>query len=118
MARPRGLPQCQKLADRLHRGELQFLYLNAGQLLKHVLGLAQPSVGQFTLFYLWYAVRSDEARHHGEEIEAFAEEIGSEVDFRALTYQELFSSALRDFGTEHAAYLSYIEERYFPALRA
>jgi hypothetical protein len=44
---------------------------------------------------------SDDARHHGEEIEAFAEEIGSEVDFRALTYQELFSSALRDLGTEH-----------------
>lgn len=110
----RALPQCQRLADRLHRGELQFLYLNAAQLLKHVLGLAQPSVGQFTLFYLWYAVRSDEARHHGQEIDAFAEEIGSEVDFRALTYQELFSSALRYLGTEHAAYLSYVGERYFP----
>lgn len=113
----RALPQCQRLADRLHRGELQFMYLNAAQLLKHVLGLAQPAVGQFTLFYLWYAVRSDEARHHGEEIEAFAEEIGSELDFRALTYQELFSSALRDLGAEDAVYLSYIGERYFPALR-
>ncbi|MHB8755375.1 MAG: PGN_0703 family putative restriction endonuclease [Candidatus Acidiferrales bacterium] len=112
----RALPHCQRLADRLHRGELQFLYLNAAQLLKHVLGLAQPLVGQFTLFYLWYAVPSDEARHHGEEIEAFAEEIGSELDFRVLTYQELFSSALRRLGTEHAAYLSYVGERYFPAL--
>lgn len=114
----RALPRCQRLAGRLHLGELQFQYLNAAQLLKHVLGLAQPSVGQFTLFYLWYAVPSDEARQHGEEIKAFADEIGPELDFRALTYQELFSSALRDLGAEHVAYLSYVGERYFPALRA
>jgi hypothetical protein len=113
----RALPRCQRLAGRLHRGELQFQYLNAAQLLKHVLGLAQSSVGQFTLFYVWYAVPSDEARQHGEEIKAFAAEIGSELDFRALTYQELFSSALRDLGAEHLAYLSYVGERYFPALR-
>ncbi|HEV1993072.1 MAG TPA: hypothetical protein VGR03_01965 [Candidatus Acidoferrum sp.] len=114
----RALPRCQRLAVRLHRGELQFQYLNAAQLLKHILGLAQPSVGQFTLFYLWYAVPSDEERQHGAEIKAFADEIGSELDFRALTYQELFSSALRNLGAEHVAYLSYIGERYFPALRA
>jgi hypothetical protein len=60
--------------------------LNAAQLLKHVLGLAQPSVGQFTLYYLWYAVPSDEARQQGEEVEAFAEEVRSELDFRSLTY--------------------------------
>ena len=102
----RALPRCQRLADRVHRGELQFEYLNAAQLLKHVLGLAQPSVGQFTLFYLWYAFPSEEARQHGEEIKAFTDEIGSELDFRALTYQELFSSALRDLGAEHAAYVS------------
>ncbi len=113
-----ALPRCQKIADRLHRRELQFEYLNAAQLIKHVLGLAQPSVGQFILFYLWYSVPSEEARQHGEEINAFADEIGSELDFRALTYQELFSAARRDLGAEHAAYLSYVGERYFPALRA
>jgi hypothetical protein len=93
-----ALPRCQRLANRLHRGELQFQCLNAAQLLKHVLGLSQPSVGLFTLFYLWYAVPSDESRQHGEEIKVFAEETGSELDFRALTYQELFSSALRALG--------------------
>ncbi len=114
----RTLPRCQRLADRLRRREIQFQCLNAAQLLKHVLGLAQPSVGQFTLFYLWYAVPSDEARQHGAEIKTFTDEVGSELDFRALTYQELFSSTLRDLGAEHVAYLSYVGERYFPALRA
>lgn len=109
----RALPQCQRVAERLHRGELQFQYLNAPQLLKHVLDLAQPSVGDFILLYLWYAVPSDEARQHGEEIKAFADEICSELDFRSLTYQELFSSALCHLGAEHAAYVSYIGERYF-----
>ncbi len=102
----------------MQRGELQFNYLNAAQLLKHVLGLAQLSVGRFTLFYLWYAVPSDEARQHEAEIKAFADEIGSEQDFRALTYQEPFSSGLRDLGAEHGGYLSYVGDRYFPALRA
>ncbi len=113
----RALPRCQRLASRLHRGELRFQYLNAEQLLKHILGLAQPSVSQFTLLYLWYAIPSDEARQHGEEIKAFSDEISSELDFRALTYQELFSSALRDLGAEHEAYLNYLGERYFPRLR-
>jgi len=116
--RDRGLPRCQQLAGRLHRRELQFRYLNAPQLLKHVLGLAQPSVGRFTLFYLWYAIQSDEARTHREEIKAFADETGSELDFRVLTYQEFFAKALRDLGAEHVAYLSYLGERYFPDLRA
>ncbi|HVB56989.1 MAG TPA: hypothetical protein VNE63_11230 [Candidatus Acidoferrales bacterium] len=112
-----GLPRCQEIADRLHRRESQYQHLNVAQLLKHVLGLARPSVGQFTLFYLWYALPSDEARRHGEEIKAFADDIGSEVDFRALSYQELFSSALRGLDAEHVAYLNYIGERYFPAAR-
>jgi hypothetical protein len=114
--RDRGLPRCQELAGRLHRGELRFQHLNGAQLLKHVLGLAQPSVGQFTLFYLWYSIPSEEAGHHGEEIKEFAGGIGSELDFRALTYQDLFSSALCDLRPEHSAYRSYIEERYFKKL--
>jgi hypothetical protein len=112
----RALPLCQRLCERLHRGELHFQYLNAAQLLKHILGLAQASVGQFTLLYLWYAIPSDESRQHEEEVKAFTDEIGSEVDFRSLTYQELFASLQRDLGVEHAAYLSYLGERYFPAL--
>ena len=39
----RGLPRCEELAGRLYRGERPFRYLNAAQLLKHALGLAQPS---------------------------------------------------------------------------
>jgi len=109
----RALPRCQGLAGRLQRRESRFEYLNAAQLLKHVLGLAQPGVGQFTLFYLWYAVPCDEATQHAKEVKEFTDEVGFELDFRALTYQELFSLARRDLGGEHQAYLSYVEERYF-----
>jgi len=109
----RGLPRCQRLAGRLQRRESKFQYLNGAQLLKHVLGLAQPGVGQFTLFYLWYAVPSNEATQHAKEVKEFTDEVGFELDVRALTYQELFSSARRDLGDDHQAYLSYIEERYF-----
>jgi hypothetical protein len=111
----RALPRCQRLADRVQRGELFFQHLNAAQLLKHILGLAQPSVGRFTLFYLWYTVPSGDASEHEKEIKLFADGVGVEVDFRSLTYQELFSSTLRDLGAEHMAYLGYIGERYFPA---
>lgn len=112
------LPNCQRLADRLRRGDARFLYLNAAQLLKHALGLAQPEVGAVTLVYLWYAVPSSEATQHEKEVEEFTREIGAELDFRALTYQKLFSAALRDVGAAHAAYVDYIGERYFPELRA
>lgn len=114
----RASPRCQALAGRLHRGELRFDHLNATQLLKHILGLAQLSVSRFTLFYLWYAAPSDEAGQHAQEIQTFAEEIGFEFDFRALTYQELYCSALRELGAGHQTYLGYLGERYFPALQA
>jgi hypothetical protein len=111
----RTLPRCQEFAHRLQLGELQFQYLNAEQLLKHSLGLAQPNVGPFTLVYIWYDVPSEEAAQHKEEIKVFADGVGSELDFRVITYQELFRSALRDLGAKHETYLSYLEARYFRA---
>lgn len=108
-----ALPRCQRLAGRLRNRESKFQYMNVAQLLKHVLGLAQPGVGQFTLFYLWYAIPSEEATQHAKEVKEFIDEVGFELDFRTLTYQELFSSARRDLRGEHQAYLSYLEERYF-----
>lgn len=111
-----GLLRCQKLADQLNWNELRLQHLNAAQLLKHILGLAQSSVGEFVLYYLWYAVPSGEASQHAAEVKAFADEVSPELDFRSLTYQELFFSALRDLGAEHSAYLKYLGERYFSEL--
>ncbi len=113
----RSLPRCQRLAERLDKGELQFHFLNAAQLLKHILGLSHDSMRRFTLLYLWYSIPSDEARTHEDEIKTFSNEIGLEVDFRALTYQELFSATLRNLGAEHEAYVTYLAGRYFPASR-
>src|SRR5208283_406592 len=89
----RSLPRCQKLARLLDQGELKFRYLNAAQLLKHILGLSHDSMRRFTLLYLWYTLPSDEARTHEDEVKVFSIEISSELDFRAFTYQELFSSS-------------------------
>ncbi|MGB6201011.1 MAG: hypothetical protein WA871_00890 [Candidatus Acidiferrales bacterium] len=116
--RGHGLPRCQALADRLHRSELKFERLNAAQLLKHALGLAQSAVGKFGLFYLWYDFPSGEATQHGNEVKEFTDAIGSELDFRALTYQGLLSLALSDLGTAHGPYKHYIHERYFPTIHA
>jgi hypothetical protein len=109
-----SLPRCQRLAERLDRGELGFRYLNAAQLLKHILGLRQPSVGPFMLLYLWYDIPSDETRQHCDEIKVFSREIDSDLAFQVLTYRQLFISMLRHLGAEHKAYLRYIGERYFP----
>jgi hypothetical protein len=110
----RGLPRCQELAARLRNQEIQFRYLNAAQLLKHSLGLAKCLGGRFALVYLWYAFPSEEAKKHEEEINAFAEGVGTELDFRALTYQQLFSPALSGIGPGHDSYVSYLTERCLP----
>ncbi len=107
------LPLCQDVAHRLQSAELRFQYLNAAQLLKHILGLAQTSIGPFTLLYIWYDVRSEEAKQHENEIRQFAEAVRTELDFRTITYQKLFQVVERSVATHHPSYCNYLRERYF-----
>lgn len=109
----RALPRCQEIVRQLRQCERQFRYLNAAQLLKHALGLAQPNVGPFTLIYIWYDAPSEEAVQHGKEVKEFADAITPELDFRALKYQDLFSFARKNLEMDHVSYLNYLEERYF-----
>jgi hypothetical protein len=106
------LPACRTTAEGLTISK-RFECLDAGQLLKHILGLTRTfGQGRFILLYLWYEVEGSEAsdRHRAEVIE-FSRLISTEVQFRSETYQRFFSRlAPNVVGTP---YESYLRSRYF-----
>ena len=110
-----GLPNCEKLV-RLIYSEMgrktSFSYLDAPQLLKHILGLkSQLDAKPFKLIYLWCEYPSRESEKHRLEIEKFSDYLGDEVSFSNMTYQQLFET----LGTGQLAdkdYLAYLNERY------
>jgi len=111
-----GLPKCESLAKLIHSEngrKTSFSYLDAPQLLKHILGLkSQPDAKPFKLIYLWYEYPSKEAEKHRLEIEKFTNWLGDEVSFSDMTYQELFK-ALSTSQLADKGYLPYLGERYF-----
>jgi len=113
------LPRCEKLVRRIHeeeQGKTSFVYLDTPQLLKHILGLATKFGPKgFQILYLWYENPSIEAEKHRSEIVVFKEYVGEEVDFRDMTYQELFK-AINKLSSTDRDYVSYLHDRYFPSL--
>jgi hypothetical protein len=107
-----GLPVCQALAADIDSGRERYRWLHAAQLLKHALGLARFGAPAWTLVYLYYDWPGREAAEHAAEIGRFAERIGAELRFRALSYQTLFA-ALRCEDSLDAEYRDYLERRYF-----
>jgi hypothetical protein len=107
----RGLLACQQLAMDLQKGMASYSYLDAHQLLKHILGLANGN-HDFTLLYLWYEWPSTEATAHRNEINDFAQRVKGEVSFCSATYNELYVEMRRQQGVD-AGYLNYLDERYF-----
>ena len=107
----RGLPRCQRLADRLHNGGATFRRLDAAQLLKHMLGLATNDEN-VCLLYLWYEYSGAEATEHRREIQDFGNAIGSELGFRSLTYQEMLGDMLPRLDVQAARYVRYLVDRY------
>lgn len=106
-----GLPRCQQLARDIGVN-LQFRRLGAGQLLKHILGLAWTTKTSPRLMYLWFDTGCDEATEHRDELEQFAPRLDRSVWFSALTYQEVFARLQRE--SEPArGYHSYLAGRYF-----
>jgi hypothetical protein len=111
--RDTGLPKCQTLAAGLQSRNERFRFLDAPQLLKHVLGLARQYPGKFALYYLYFDVPGRAAEVHREEAKRFDECVGREIAFKALTYQDLFR-ALRVRRDVDGGYIGYLRERYFP----
>ncbi len=109
-----GMPHCQALVAGIASGTERFRVLDAAQLLKHVLGLAAHGPGRFALVYLYFDWPCPAAKAHRDELARFGDRVGTELGFRALTYQALFSRLVR-CGTVDAQYLGYLEARYFPA---
>lgn len=106
-----ALPRCQALAEDLQTGRERFQYLNAAQLLKHVLGLAKLGKRR-AVVYLYYEWPSREAEVHRAELERVRQRLSLEVDLRVLTYQQLFASLCVAPNVDRD-YLDYLAERYF-----
>lgn len=108
-----GLPRTQLLAERIGH-DLEFRRLAAGQLVKHILGLANthPDDRPVRLIYLWYDPGTPEADEHRQEIERFNHGLGGDVDFAAPTYQAVFDQ-LTAATSADASYLDYLKDRYF-----
>jgi len=115
-----GLPSCETLAKLIYEeqnGHTSFEYLDAPQLLKHILGLNHEKRFKekgFILLYLWYEIPSVEADRHLSEIASFKKATRQDVDFQVLTYQELFNR-IRTIPGIDQNYISYLGVRYFPA---
>ena len=109
----RGLPVTQRLADNIREGRIKFDYLDAAQLLKHMLGLATTD-SDWQLHYLWFDAGKALSDEHREEIEQFAKYLGPETaHFTAQTYQGFYNRLAASLGAEHQKYLSYLKSRYF-----
>lgn len=109
-----GFPGCQALAERLYSGELRYRWLNAEQLLKHMLGLHKGPYEQWALLYLWYEVPGAASDEHAAEVEELASVVvGDSIDFRAITYQSVFRALEASAVESDHDYLAYLGKRYF-----
>jgi hypothetical protein len=105
-----GLGRAQQLAGRL---TARWHYLDAAQLLKHMLGLASESEDSSTLLYLWYDTGLDDAREHRREVAMFADQVaGDRVGFVSRSYQEALA-ALPNGVEPLAGWRGYVSTRYF-----
>jgi hypothetical protein len=107
-----GLPRCQALAEELQDGRERLKLLNAPQLLKHALGLANNRLRTSALVYLYYERPGREATKHREELDRVAARLSPEIELRISAYQALFG-ALRDAPGVERDYLDYLARRYF-----
>lgn len=109
----RGLPRAQRLADDLRAGRIKFDYLDAAQLLKHMLGLAGTGT-QWHLSYLWFDTGATISGLHQKEIALFSESLGPDRGhFSSTSYQVFFQRLSSLVGSNHVGYLSYLRSRYF-----
>ena len=96
-----------------------YKYLDAVQLLKHLLGVVNSSdkKSEIWLTYLWYDSLGGKGVAHRAEIEDFRklieENTSQRIKFRHITYQELICNLNKNLNrAEHKDYLDYITSRY------
>ena len=108
----KGLPACQLFAEELRSQQNQFEFLDPWQLLKHALGLATSSGPDFSLWYLYYDCLGRRSEAHKREIQSFANRVGEEIRFKAITYQQVYAQ-LKESDQPDPEYLHYLHSRYF-----
>jgi hypothetical protein len=106
-----NLPRAQELAASVGN-TFRFKRLAAGQLLKHILGLAWTTRQSPRLRYVWFDTDCVEASEHRDELTLFEAQLDHGIDFAALTYQELMESLFSQPEPING-YRSYLKERYF-----
>ena len=108
------LSNLYELAKEISPDNNKFQYLDAAQLIKHILGLKKSCHKKnFHLLYLWYDVIGKDGVEHRKEIEQFAEIAKSDnVKFSHITYQEVIMKLSKDFYDGNENYLNYITDRY------
>lgn len=108
------LAALKKLGWETNHDAKRYFYLDAAQLIKHILGLkAHDGSKEFKLLYLWYDVLGNEGASHRAEVEDFTKIAKSDgINFLAMTYQELITNLDRDYRAEHSEYIKYLTERY------
>lgn len=104
-----------ELAKDINSQKKIFKYLNATQLIKHILGL-KNKIGEkqnFRLLYLWYDAFGEEEKKHREELEEFAKIAKKDgIKFHSMTVQELIIKLAKRYRKEHLEYIKYLTERY------
>jgi len=109
-----GLPNLRKLGTLLSSGNQEFRYLDAVQLIKHVLCLNRAYKKRFKLLYLYYQVQCEEDTNHLAEINKFNTILEKDqVEFRWLSYQKLIDNLANKHRVNHQEYIRYITTRYF-----
>ncbi len=106
-----GLTQCDRLAREINGGTKAYEYLDAPQLLKHILGLQNSGAPSWALFYVWYDVKGDAGDQHRTELADFSERIRSGLTFVAVSYHQLVAQiATAQAGAPD--YFAYLAQRY------
>ena len=93
-------------------------YLDAAQLIKHLLGLSSESqmsekgYKNYKLCYLYYCIDSKQMAKHSIELNDFQTHLDKCINFEAMSYQEFFQN-LKQKAAGHEDYLNYMKERYW-----
>ena len=109
------LDGAQELASRL---QPEWIHLDAPQLLKHLLGLANDPSKPACLLYLWFDTSKPDTLVHRREIADFSKAVASDsIAFQSRTYQDVFDR-VPSGSSPVDGWHAYMRERYFPATPA
>jgi len=108
-----NLSAIKLLAQKICPDDMEFAYLHAGQLIKHILGLNRKfGHGNYRLLYLWYDTVGVQGGKHQREIEQFSKiALSDGVKFHSITYQELIINIAK-YREQHGKYVKYLTQRY------